>query len=765
MTVRAERGERVVAGGAWESSWSEFRERRRLSGLSWSRINGRPSGETSTTDRPVPQSISMKMHSPGHFSAASIAWRWSRLGTLGEAPGAARIVEQLADLGHVGDAVLELDEHVRAVIEAQAVAGAQVLVDPHPHERHATGQRRWTGGLVPFAAVPDPPEPSCRRSECRTSGSVPTGPVEDPGRGCATGTTRTPSPTSRPRTRTPTPGCDQGPSDRRDLRRDQGTNAGDGPVGAGPSRPVVVRHADRRGARLPDPLSRRERRGGGPSTVHPRPEREAGGRRVLRARRLRCEPGPRLVSRGHPTATERCFTLRFRDLDAERRSRRRARGHLLLDRVVGRQPPSLLPCPTRPCGPTRCGGTELGTPQADDVLVHQEDDERFIVDLELTRAASGTSCSPTSRRRRTCSCSRSTDPWDSPALVTPREPELEYRLDHWGDRFVILTNLDAAGLPGGHRAAVRPGVLDRPRRPRAGPRINQVEAFDGYLVLHEWGRPASGYASGLLTDGAGRVQFFDDGALGRPRRRIPSTRRRCCGSATSRWSRRPPSTTRTSSPGNAGCASRCRCSAVDPSRYRSARDLGEGGDGTPVPVDTVWHEDTPLDGTAALSLYGYGAYELASRRGSPSRACHCSTAAWCGRSPIRGRWRARPALVPGRQAAGQAQHVHRLHRRRRAPRGRGYGSPDRVAIAVAVPADCWSAPALERPDLYAGVVAEVPFVDVVTTMRDPSIPLTVGEWEEWGDPRRSPARRTCSATRRTTTSSRRGYPRCTSRPA
>ena len=44
----------------------------------------------------------------------------------------------------------------------------------------------------------------------------------------------------------------------------------------------------------------------------------------------------------------------------------------------------------------------------------------------------------------------------------------------------------------------------------------------------------------------------------------------------------------------------------------------------------------------------------------------------------------------------------------------------------------------QRPDLYAGVVAAVPFVDVVTTMRDPSIPLTIGEWEEWGDPREEP---------------------------
>ena len=79
-------------------------------------------------------SISMKMHSPGQASAA-----WMTLSTLradlGERAGAARIVEWHAELGDVGDAVLELGEHVGAVVDAQPVAGAQVLIDPHPHRR------------------------------------------------------------------------------------------------------------------------------------------------------------------------------------------------------------------------------------------------------------------------------------------------------------------------------------------------------------------------------------------------------------------------------------------------------------------------------------------------------------------------------------------------------------------------------------------------------------------------------------------------------
>jgi len=70
---------------------------------------------------------------------------------------------------------------------------------------------------------------------------------------------------------------------------------------------------------------------------------------------------------------------------------------------------------------------------------------------------------------------------------------------------------------------------------------------------------------------------------------------------------------------------------------------------------------------------------------------------------------------------------------------RGYGAPDRVtARGGSAGGLLVGACVTLRPELYAGVIAAVPFVDVVTTMRDPSIPLTVTEWDEWGDPRAEP---------------------------
>ncbi len=179
---------------------------------------------------------------------------------------------------------------------------------------------------------------------------------------------------------------------------------------------------------------------------------------------------------------------------------------------------------------------EVGTAQADDVLVYEEPDERYNVDLSLTRSEGFIVITNEANTSTDVLVLPAGDPLAVPRLIADRRPDVEYRFDHWGDDFVILTNLDAPDFKVVRAPCDEPGV-ERwtdlvPHVP--GRRITQVEPFAGHLVIHEWAD-----AHGADPDPAGRRPGADAGlrrgrALGGDRRqpRIRDVLR--CGSATSR---------------------------------------------------------------------------------------------------------------------------------------------------------------------------------------------------------------------------------------
>jgi oligopeptidase B len=183
----------------------------------------------------------------------------------------------------------------------------------------------------------------------------------------------------------------------------------------------------------------------------------------------------------------------------------------------------------------------------------------------------------------------------------------------------------------------------------------------------------------------------------------------------------------------------------DPARYRTERQWATAGDGTRVPVSLVYRPDLVADPVpggdgAPCLLYGYGSYEASMDpafsslrlslldRGFVFAIAHVRGGGELGRHWYEdGKFAAKPNTFSDFVAC--ARHLV----------AGGWTSPDRlVARGGSAGGLLMGAVANLAPDLFRAVVAEVPFVDCLTTILDDSLPLTVLEWEEWGNPVEDP---------------------------
>ncbi len=174
----------------------------------------------------------------------------------------------------------------------------------------------------------------------------------------------------------------------------------------------------------------------------------------------------------------------------------------------------------------------------------------------------------------------------------------------------------------------------------------------------------------------------------------------------------------------------------DPTTLTSTRIWVDGDDGTPVPVSLVHRRDVALDGSAPCLLYGYGAYEISMdpwfsaarlsllERGWVYAIAHVRGGGELGRHwYLDGKFGHKPNSFADFVACGR----HLVDA--------GYTSADRlVARGGSAGGLLVGAATNLAPELFAAVIAEVPFVDPLSTLLDPTLPLTVTEWEEWGNP-------------------------------
>ena len=177
-------------------------------------------------------------------------------------------------------------------------------------------------------------------------------------------------------------------------------------------------------------------------------------------------------------------------------------------------------------------------------------------------------------------------------------------------------------------------------------------------------------------------------------------------------------------------------SGHNPADYVTRRIFAPASDGERVPITLLYHKDTPVDGTAPALLYGYGAYGI-----SLPASFSVSALPLCDRGVVY-------ATAHIRGGMDKGYRWYRLGRREHKTNSftdfiaaaetlvaEGYAAPHRiVAEGGSAGGMLMGAIANMRPDLWAGILAVVPFVDVLNTMSDDTLPLTPPEWPEWGNP-------------------------------
>lgn len=381
----------------------------------------------------------------------------------------------------------------------------------------------------------------------------------------------------------------------------------------------------------------------------------------------------------------------------------------------------------------------LGTPASADKLVYEEKDDSFYMGVGRTTDEKyiciGVQSTVSDEQR----CTSASAPGDWQVLA-PREREFRYSADHVGDHWVIRTNQGGAKnyklmtLADADAAQGRGAWRDLvPHREDVF--IENFQPFDNFIAIEE--RAGGNKHIRLLkNDGTS-----SDVASDEPAYTMSIGDNRESGSKSLRYSYGSLTTPTIiyevdSATGERTVIKKTPAPNYDPSLYVTERVWAPARDGTKIPVSIVYKKGFKRDGTAALLQYGYGSYGLSM---DPS---------WSPTvTPLLDRGLVYAiAHIRGGQEMGRAWYDagHLLNKKNsftdfidvtRYLVAQGYAAPNRVAASGGSAGGLlMGAIANMAPNDYRVIISQVPFVDVVTTMLDASIPLTTNEYDEWGNP-------------------------------
>ncbi len=380
----------------------------------------------------------------------------------------------------------------------------------------------------------------------------------------------------------------------------------------------------------------------------------------------------------------------------------------------------------------------------EDALVYEEKDERFEVDAVKSRSEAYIFLISGSHTTSEARYIPADQPMAEFTVMEPRKQDVQYYPEHNGEFFYIRVNDtgrnfrlvktpvgDASSKYWKEVVAHDPNVM-----------LNHVEMFKNFYVLveREHGLPQL-QVTDLRNGASHRIEFPEPAYASRPYvNRVYDT-------AEFRYGYESPITPASvfAYDMEKGTSTLLKQKEVpggyDPTKYVVEQIYAPAADGVRVPISVVRRKDARLDGKEALYLYGYGSYGVSIDSGfNPNHFSLVDRGVTVAVAHIRGggemgkTWHDAGRMMNKKTTFSDfiscAEYLV----------GHGYGSKARLVIEGRSAGGLLMGAVLNmRPDLFKAALVGVPFVDVMNTMLDESLPLTVGEFEEWGNPKQKAA--------------------------
>jgi oligopeptidase B len=383
---------------------------------------------------------------------------------------------------------------------------------------------------------------------------------------------------------------------------------------------------------------------------------------------------------------------------------------------------------------------KLGSNSATDQVVFEEKDEMFYTGISKTKSKKYLVIWSGSTLTSDYFILNANTPDGAFKQFSPRERGLEYSIDHFGDKFYVVTNMDALNfklMETPETKTTRENWRDKIPH-RKDTLIQGIEIFKDYLVVSE--RANANTHMRVIDQKTGKKHYLD---FGEEAYTVYPSVNYDFDTDLLRYGYTSLTTPNSTYDYNMKTRDRKLLKqqeivgGYNPDDYQTERVWATATDGTAIPMSIVYKKGIKKDGKNPTFIYGYGSYGYSTDPAFSSPLLSLLN---------RGFVYAIAHIRGGQEMGRQWYEDGKMFKKKNTFTdfidcsefliAEGYTKPERLFAAGGSAGGLLMGAVINmRPDLYKGVIAEVPFVDVVSTMLDETIPLTTGEFDEWGNPK------------------------------